>query len=164
MGKLIKMLALTAALTAAPLPAVAQTPNNDSGASLSIGLSSPCHGLLALRGVYDFNDKIGVQADFGIGFSGIDFRYKPFDSMKWLYGYAGVLGVSPWMYALAQSQGQAVDGPVVAAEVGAGIELGGRSGLTFGIEGGLVLPIPTEPNTGFFRFDLNLMYKIPMSK
>lgn len=150
MKKTLSAIALGFALAAAPVPKV-------KADSLALGLSSPCHGLLALRGVYDFNDKIGVQADLGVGFTSIDFRYKKkLSDFVNMYGYAGVIGISPWIYALVQSP---VDGPVFGLDFGGGFELGGKKGLAFGIEGGFVLPIPPEPNTQFFRVDVNLMYR-----
>lgn len=133
------------------------------GPSLALGLSSPCHGLLALRGVYEFNDKVGIQSDIGFGFSGIDFRLGK-KTVPWLntYGYVGVMGISPWIYLLNTAE---PDGATFAAELGAGVEFGRRrQGFVFGIEGGLVLPIPPEPNTMAFRIDLDLTYRFPLKK
>ena len=129
--------------------------------SFAIGLSSPCHGLLAVRGVYDFNDKFGIQADLGIGFTSIDFRIKRKvnDSVNF-YGYAGAIGISPWMYLLPQEP----EGAQFGIDLGAGVELGRKKGLSIGIEGGLIIPIPPEPDTQAFRVDLNLMYRFPPKK
>ncbi len=173
MGKtLLKALALAVVVATASLPKLfAENPDsnstsNDSGSSVSVGLSSPCHGLLALRGVYDFNNNFGVQADLGVGVSGIDLRYKKrlFDSLD-VYGYAGVIGISPWIPAYPYDLSQSANGPAFGADIGGGIEIGGRKGFLFGIEGGLVLPIPSQQdNTQAFRVDLNLMYRIPLEK
>lgn len=144
-------LAMGIALATAPVPVKAET-------TLALGLSSPCHGLLALRGVLDW-EHVGIQADLGIGFTSLDFRYKKkLSNFIDAYGYIGAIGVSPWIYALAQGP---VDGPVFGLDLGGGLETSRKKGLSCGIEGGLVLPIPPEPNTGAFRFDVNLMYKIP---
>lgn len=118
----------------------------------ALGLSSPCHGLLALRGVYDFNKDFGIQADLGIGFISIDARIRKGN----LYGYIGGIGISPWIYPLAQGP---VTGPTFGIDLGVGAETNtNKKGLSFGIEGGLVLPIPPVENTGAFRVDINAMY------
>jgi hypothetical protein len=162
-----KTLATLALASALSFP-VSALPNKDTnqeiqGPSLALGLSSPSHGVLALRGVYEFNDHVGIQADIGIGLTGVDFRYGE-RRAPWIntYGYIGFIGVSPWIYLLNNSK---PNGPIFAAEAGAGLEMGRRiQGLSFGIEGGLVLPIPSVPDTGAFRVDLNLTYRFPIKK
>lgn len=135
------------------------SPKVQADSFLSVGLSSPSHGLLALRGVYDFNENVGVQADLGIGFSSIDVRLRKGN----FYGYAGVIGISPWLYALANKTPAQADGPVFGADLGVGFEINPREeGWNFGIEGGLILPIPPQPDTGVFRIDANLMYRFKL--
>jgi len=154
MKKTLATLALGLAFVAAPLPGV------KADATLAVGLSSPCHGLLALRGVLDW-EHIGVQTDIGIGFTSLDFRYKKrLNDFVNLYAYAGAIGISPWMYLLPQEP----DGAQFGAEFGAGFELGRKKGLSFGIEGGLIIPIPTDPDSGVFRVDANLVYRFPLKK
>ena len=142
-------------------------PKMEADSFLGIGLSAPCHGLLAARGVYDFNEHFGIQADLGL-ISGIDLRYKkpaktPLGTLNGTYLYLGVVGIPPWTYALVQNSNP--DGPAFGIDLGAGIETNiDKTGFSFGIEGGLVFPIPPEPDTGAFRVDLNLMYRFPLNK
>jgi hypothetical protein len=151
---LLTLIALNSNLSALP----PQNPDLERSA-FSIGVSAPCHGLVALRGVYEFNDRAGIQADIGFGFTSIDGRYQK-RITPWVnaYGYAGFIGISPWMYRLNNLR---PEGAAFAAEAGVGMEFGGTKGLSLGIEGGLILPIPPEPNTGAFRVDANIMYRIP---
>jgi hypothetical protein len=139
-------------LATAPVPTVSADPN--ANARVAVGLSSPCHGLLALRGIYDFNDYFGIEGELGIGFSGVGARIRKGN----LYGYAGVMGISPWMYLLPQASSST--GPAFGLDLGVGIESNSHNtGLSVGIEGGLVIPIPPESNTQAFRVDVNLMYR-----
>jgi hypothetical protein len=147
--------AITLAFELATTPVVKADPP-----TLAVGISSPCHGLLALRGVYDFNDKVGVQADIGIGFSGIDIRLKEKIIGLDTYLYAGIIGLSPWMYLLPQASSSSA----VGLELGVGFELGGKTGFAWGLEGGPVLPILSQSDTQFFRVDLNLMYRFPLKE
>ncbi len=156
MKKTLGALAMGLALATAPVPKI-----KAEESTLSLGLSSPSHGLVALRGVWDWNDNFGVQADVGI-FSGVDLRYKK-KLFNWvdIYGYGGIIGISPWMYALRES----VDGPFFGLDIGAGFETGRERGIFGGVEGGLILPIPSQQeSTQPFRLDINLMYKIPLKK
>ena len=152
MGKTLKALALGFALATAAVPKV------EADSFLAVGLSSPCHGLLAVRGVYDFNENVGVQADLGIGFSSIDFRLRKGN----FYGYAGVIGISPWLYGLAQTSSSAATGPIFGVDLGVGAETNTKEGWSFGIEGGLIFPIPPQPDTGVFRIDANVMYRFSL--
>ncbi len=126
--------------------------------SFEIGLSSPCHGLLALRGVYDFNDKIGIQADIGL-FSSIDFRMRKGN----FYGYAGVIGISPWTYALTNQTPAGLESPAFGLDLGVGVETNpNKKGFNFGLEGGLIIPLPFpkgEQDTQAFRVDAFITYK-----
>jgi hypothetical protein len=136
---------------------IGNQPNNNG--SMGIGISSPCHGLLALRFVWDMIANFGLQADIGIGFTGIDLRWTPqsFNNNADLYGYAGAIGISPWLYLLGTPEGANF-----ALDLGAGAECKFKlwdAKFSVGIEGGLVFPLPPEPNTQFFRIDLNLMYR-----
>jgi len=155
MKRTLAALAMGIALVTAPIPVKAEP------TTLSIGVSSPCHGLLALREVLEWG-HMGIQADVGIGFTSIDFRYKKKLSHSVnVYGYAGVIGVSPWIYALAHGS---ADEPFFGLDLGGGVEVGRKKGLSLGIEGGLIIPIPSELDSGFFRVDVNLMYRIPLKK
>jgi hypothetical protein len=154
MNKTLAALALGLALATAPIPRV------KADTTLSVGLSSPCHGLIALRGVLE-GEHVGVQTDIGAVFTSVDFRYKErLSDFVNLYGYAGAIGISPWMYALPGS----FEGSVFGLEFGAGFEIGRKKGLSLGIEGGFILPIQSDPNSGVFRADLNLMYRFPLKK
>lgn len=126
--------------------------------SFALGLSSPCHGLIALRGIYDFNKTFGIQADIGL-FSSIDCRIRKGN----MYGYAGIFGVSPWTYALANKTPADLESPAFALDFGIGIESNpGKKGWNFGIEGGLLIPLPLpeeEQDTQAFRIDAYAMYR-----
>lgn len=150
MSKLFAGLTMLTALTTATLPLYAE-----DNSSFGLGISSPCHGLIAARGVYDFNNYLGVQADIGLVFTSADVRYKKkiFDWMD-TYGYLGGITISPWIYPMTSAKS---DGPTSGVDLGAGFEIGGKKGLSFGIEGGFIIPIPAEKGTGAFRIDANLM-------
>jgi len=152
-----KLQTLAAGLLLATAPFAYPQGKQDS--QLAIGLSSPCHGLLALRGVYDFNNSFGIQADLGIGFSGVDLRYKVKTMLPNSYIYAGAVGISPWIYLMTPNA--TATGATFMVEAGAGFELPSWNGFSLGIEGGLGVPIPPDPNTQFFRIDANLMYHFP---
>ena len=155
MRRTLAVLAMGLALATTPIPKV------KADTTLAVGLSSPCHGLLALRAVLDW-EHVGLQADLGIGFTSIDFRYKKrLNDFINLYAYAGAIGISPWMYAVAQGP---ADGPVFGLDLGGGFEIGRKKGLSLGVEGGLIIPIPADPDSGVFRVDVNLMYRIPLKK
>lgn len=154
MRRTLAVLAMGLALATAPVPKV------KADTTLAVGLSSPCHGLLALRGVLDW-EHVGIQADLGIGFTSLDFRYKKgLSDFVNVYGYAGAIGISPWMYLLPQEP----DGAQFGVELGAGFEMGRKKGLSFGVEGGFIIPIPADPDSGVFRFDANLVYRFPLKK
>lgn len=154
-----------------------------------LGLSAPCHGLLALRVEYQFDNTFGVQSDLGL-ISGIDFRAgisdpyltDPITHKKTnikipgdFYIYAGALGISPWTYLLADKS--QADGPTIAVDVGVGVKEQlslpayknkkwgwNKTDFYLGVEGGLVLPIPSDPDTMAFRIDVNGTWKIANKK
>ena len=134
-------------------------PKMEADSFLGIGLSAPCHGLLAARGVYDFNNSLGIQADLGIGFSGVDLRYKVKTMLPNSYVYAGAVGISPWIYLMTPNA--TATGATFMVEAGVGFELPSWNGFSLGLEGGLGIPIPPDPNTQFFRIDANVMYHFP---
>jgi len=79
---------------------------------------------------------------------------------KNIYEYAGIFGISPWTYALTHKTPADAEGPIFGLEAGIGAETNPHGkGWNFGIEGGLVIPIPKDSNTGAFRIDGYGMYK-----
>jgi hypothetical protein len=156
MRKTLTAIGLSIALATAPVPEAKADPP-----TLAVGISSPYHGFLTLRGVYDFNERVGVQAEIGIDFSGIDIRLK--NKLRGLdtYLYAGFIGPSPWMYLLPQAFSS---NSTVGLELGVGFEIGNKTGFAWGLEGGSVSQFPSQSNTKLFRVDFNLMYRFPLKE
>ena len=144
-------LAMGLALATAPIPKV------KADATLSLGLSSSYHSLIALRGVLE-GEHLGIQTNVGIGLTSLDFRYKDkLSDFVNIYSYFGTIGIYPLIHSFNQD-------PVFGLELGGGLEIGGKKGLSLGVEGGLIMPIPIDSYSRAFRVDLNLMYRIPLKK
>lgn len=169
MKKTLSALALGVALATVPLPRVkADAFDNPGSGSIGVGLSANLYPMtlngsmyypIALKGVLDFNDNFGVQARAGSIFASLDFRFKKrlFDFVN-LYGYTGGIWLSPWEYSLPQCP----DEPVFGLNLGAGFEMGRKKGVSFGIEGGFIIPIPKDPKFGFFYVNTDLMYRLSL--
>jgi hypothetical protein len=155
MKRTLAALALGLALATAPIPRV------KADTTLSLGVSSPCYGLLAFKGVLE-GEHLGIQTEIGKVITSLDLRYKTELSDAFnLYNFAGVIGISPWRYDYPKDSSK---GLVFGLELGAGFEFGRKKGLSLGIEGGFIIPIPIDQNSRAFRFDFNLMYRIPLKK